>query len=83
MLKLQVVVSRDKAEVFLATLFEGTHPATFLSKADDLLTLRDAQMAFFKRMEVAQDSIDLEVLSLIELLQIILCDLNGVWDWLW
>ena len=77
------MVSRDEAKVFLATLFEGTYPATFLSKTNDLLTLRHAYMAFLKRMEVAQNSIDFEVFSLIELLEILLCDLNGIWDGLW
>ena len=82
MLELEVVL-RDEAKVVRAHVFEGADPTRNLVEATDDLTFGDSQVALgVKRIEVALDTIDLEVLRLLELPQVGFSDLNSVGKWL-
>ena len=57
-------------------ILEGTYPPVFLRKATDQLTVADLQMALLKRVKIANYSVDLEILRLLELLEVGLRDLG-------
>ena len=68
MLELEVIL-RNEAEVIWAYIFEGADPTGNLVKAADNLVFGDFQMSLgVKRVKVALNAIDLEVLCLLKLL---------------
>ena len=74
MLKLQVVLWH-KTEMIWTDILEGANPPIFLREATDDFVFGDAEMTLGVEWEKVTDhTIDLEVLSLFELLQIGLSD---------
>ena len=76
MLELEIVL-RYEAKVVGAHVFEGADPATLLREAADQLTSLHLEVPLgVQRIEVADYFVDLEVLSLFELLKVCLSDLD-------
>ena len=83
MLKLEIVL-RNEAKVIRTDVLEGANPSVFFRKSADKFACLHLEMPLrIQGVEVADHFVDLEVLRLLELLQVSLCDLDFVGKWLW